>query len=94
MREQRDVAVFIGSLRKQAYSRRLANALANALDNVAPPSLVFLDVPTMQQPEAYIGGAATLFDEQGKVTTEGTRQFLTTIMSSFAVWVERFARRA
>ena len=25
-------------------------------------SLVFLDVPTMQQPEAYIGGAAKLFD--------------------------------
>ena len=31
-------------------------------------SLVFLNVPTMQQPEAYIGGAGKLFDDQGKVT--------------------------
>src|SRR5471030_1437605 len=30
-------------------------------------SLVFLDVPCMQQPEAYIGGAANLFDAEGKM---------------------------
>ena len=29
-------------------------------------SLVFLDVPMMQQPEAYIGGAGKLFDEAGR----------------------------
>ena len=28
-------------------------------------SLVFLNVPAMQQPEAYVGGAATLFGEDG-----------------------------
>src|SRR2546423_14285251 len=27
------------------------------------PSLVFLDMPALQQPQAYIGGAAKLFDE-------------------------------
>src|SRR5689334_24716596 len=27
-------------------------------------SLVFLDMPAMPQPEAYIGGAATLFDDK------------------------------
>ena len=26
-------------------------------------SMVFLNVPMMQQPEAYIGGAANLFDD-------------------------------
>src|SRR5205085_8911310 len=30
-------------------------------------SLVFLNVPAMQQPEAYIGGAAELFDTDGKL---------------------------
>ncbi|MDD5171230.1 MAG: NAD(P)H-dependent oxidoreductase, partial [Syntrophales bacterium] len=30
-------------------------------------SLVFLDVPAMQQPEAYIGGAAQLFDGSGNI---------------------------
>ena len=39
-------------------------------------SLVFLDVPTMQQPEAYIGGAAQLFDANGNITNEATREFL------------------
>src|SRR6186713_2525859 len=34
--------------------------------------LVFLNVPTMQQPEAYIGGAAKLFDESGKLTNDST----------------------
>ncbi|MGH8383102.1 NADPH-dependent FMN reductase [Pseudomonas sp.] len=51
-------------------------------------SLVFLDVPCMQQPEAYIGGAASLFDENGKLL-EKTRPFLQTFIDKYAVWVER-----
>jgi chromate reductase len=51
-------------------------------------SLVFLDVPTMQQPEAYIGGAAALFDAQGDLASDGTRAFLTRFMQAFASWVQ------
>lgn len=51
-------------------------------------SCVFLNVPTMQQPEAYIGGAATLFDKVGNITDEGTRKFLKGFMEAFAEWVE------
>ncbi|KJK05446.1 NADPH-dependent FMN reductase [Pseudomonas tussilaginis] len=51
-------------------------------------SLVFLDVPCMQQPEAYIGGAASLFDDDGKLS-EKTRPFLQTFIDKYAVWVER-----
>ncbi|HEY0136465.1 MAG TPA: NAD(P)H-dependent oxidoreductase [Nannocystis sp.] len=51
-------------------------------------SLVFLNVPTMQQPEAYIAGAATLFDASGALTNEGTRNFFKTFMESFAAWIE------
>ena len=50
-------------------------------------SLVFLDVPAMQQPEAYIGGAANLFDAEGKILNENTREFLRKFMESFAVWL-------
>jgi chromate reductase len=39
-------------------------------------SLVFLNVPTMQQPEAYLGHADKLFDEHGKLLNDGTRKFL------------------
>jgi chromate reductase len=56
-------------------------------------SLVFLDVPAMQQPEAYIGGVATLFDDRGKLTDEGTRELLTKFVGAFATWIERHVPR-
>ena len=52
-------------------------------------SLVFLDMPVLQQPEAYIGGAATLFAEDGGIASDGTRKFLTGLMNSFAALIER-----
>ena len=50
-------------------------------------SLVFLNVPAMQQPEAYIGGADKLFDASAKLINDGTRKFLQGFMQSFAAWV-------
>jgi chromate reductase len=52
-------------------------------------SLVFLDMPTLQQPEAYIGGAASLFDTTGAVANEATRKFLDGLIDAFAAWVEK-----
>ena len=52
-------------------------------------SLVFLNVPAMQQPEAYIGGAAQLFDSNGDVTNENTRELLIKFMNAFAAWVAK-----
>jgi chromate reductase, NAD(P)H dehydrogenase (quinone) len=49
--------------------------------------LVFLDVPTMQQPEAYIGGAVHLFDSEGNLTNESTREFLVKFVKAFAHWI-------
>jgi len=51
-------------------------------------SLVFLNVPAMPQPEAYIGNAADLFDAEGAVTNESTRGFLQKFMTAYAAWVE------
>lgn len=50
-------------------------------------SLVFLDVPTLQQPEAYIGHVANLLDENGKLTDEDTKKFLSTFLVRFADWI-------
>jgi chromate reductase, NAD(P)H dehydrogenase (quinone) len=50
-------------------------------------SLVFLNVPAMPQPEAYLGGADKLFDAQGKLANEGTRKFLHEFMQAFGAWV-------
>jgi chromate reductase, NAD(P)H dehydrogenase (quinone) len=50
--------------------------------------LVFLNMPTLQQPEAYIGGAAKLFDEEGVLNNEQTRGILTGFMTAFAAWID------
>jgi chromate reductase len=55
-------------------------------------SLVFLDMPAMLQPEAYIGGADKLLDAEGKLTNPGTGEFLGKFMNAFAAWVERQTR--
>jgi chromate reductase len=54
-------------------------------------SLVFLDIPTMAQPEAYIGGADKLFDAAGKLTNDETRKFLQGFMLAYAAWVSSSA---
>ena len=50
-------------------------------------SLVFLNVPAMAQPEAYIGGADKLFDATGKLANVGTRKFLQGFMQAYAAWI-------
>lgn len=49
-------------------------------------SLVFLNVPTMQQPEAYLGNAAKLFEVNEELSSSETREFLTKFMTSFVDW--------
>ena len=56
-------------------------------------SLVFLNMPVMQQPEAYIGGAGSLFDEAGEIVNPGTRDFIAKFMAAFAAWVDLHAKR-
>lgn len=51
-------------------------------------SMVFLNVPMMQQPEAYIGDAASLFDNNGVMVDENSRRFLKNFLDAFSVWVK------
>ena len=51
-------------------------------------SLVFLDMPTLQQPEVYIGNASGLFDDAGKLN-ESTQKFLKTYLDAFEKWVAK-----
>ncbi len=55
-------------------------------------SLVFLNVPVLQQPEAYIGGADKLFDEQGGIANPGTKEFLGRFMQAFEAWIATVKR--
>ena len=56
-------------------------------------SMVFLDVPMMQQPEAYIGGAAKLFTEGGELASDDTKKFFTSIITVYAAWVGKHAKK-
>ena len=51
-------------------------------------SLVFLNVPAMPQPEAYVGGAAALFDDKGALVNDTTRTFLEKFLRAFEQWIE------
>jgi chromate reductase len=53
-------------------------------------SLVFVNVPTMAQPEAYISNAASLFDDKGNLINESTKEFLQKFLQAFEQWIERF----
>lgn len=108
------------------YNRSIPGALKNALDvgsrpygqsvwnrkpaaivSVAPgmlgafganhhlrQPLVFLNMPVMQQPEAYISKAGDLLDPDGRVTREDTREFLKAFASAFADWIDQNASSA
>ncbi|MGE5450713.1 MAG: NADPH-dependent FMN reductase [Acidobacteriota bacterium] len=55
-------------------------------------SLVFLDIPILQQPEAYISGVNKLFDEQGQLNNDGTREFLQKYLVTFEAWIDTNTR--
>ena len=135
------IGFFVGSLRKDSYNKKVAEAFAKLLpegyesvfvkidglpfytedlgsrpyghsvwDNkpglvvTASPggiggfganhhlrqSLVFLNVPTLQQPEAYIGNIANLVDENGNVV-EGTLNFFQTILDAYLAFANKLA---
>lgn len=55
-------------------------------------SLVFVNAPTMAQPEAYIGEAAALFDDNGSLANESTKEFLKSFLEAFEKWVQKNAK--
>jgi chromate reductase, NAD(P)H dehydrogenase (quinone) len=49
--------------------------------------LVFLNMPVMQQPEAYIGGVDKLVDERGGFVNPPAAEFCRGVMSAFERWI-------
>jgi len=95
-------AIDVGS---RPYGKSVWNGKPGAVVSVSPgaigafganqhlrQALVFINVPAMQQPEAYIGKADTLFDASGILTNDSTRDFLTKFMQAYAAWVETLTK--
>jgi chromate reductase, NAD(P)H dehydrogenase (quinone) len=53
-------------------------------------TLVFLNVPAMQQPELYVGEAHKLFDESGNFTNDQIKELAKNFLNAFSEWVQKF----
>lgn len=54
-------------------------------------ALVFLNMPTLQQPEAYLGHVDQFIDgDKGEVNNQGTKDFLQSIADAFVQLIERY----
>lgn len=51
-------------------------------------TLMYLNMPTLPQPEAYMGNAGNMFDANGKVSDEKTRGFLQKFIEAYASWMD------
>jgi NAD(P)H-dependent FMN reductase len=51
-------------------------------------TFVFLNMPVMQQPEAYVSDASNLFDSRDEIKKLETREFFSQYMAAFARWIE------
>ncbi len=104
------------------YNRSIPGLLKNAIDNASRPYgdsawagkpagvigasigtigtamaqqhlrnvLVYLDAPTLAQPEAFIYAKEGLFDSDGNIGA-GSKQFLQSWMDHYVAWVKKFA---
>jgi chromate reductase len=56
-------------------------------------ALVYVNVPVMAQPEAYVSRAKELFDESGTLVNEASREFFTKFMTAFRDWIDTITAR-
>jgi len=54
-------------------------------------SLVFLNVPAMQQPEVYINKANELFDENGQLKDDRSKDMLQKAIDAYVIWFNKIA---
>jgi chromate reductase, NAD(P)H dehydrogenase (quinone) len=55
-------------------------------------SLVFLNIPVMQQPEVYLAKVNELFDESGAIKEGGTKDFIKKAVDAYAAWFNQNAK--
>jgi chromate reductase, NAD(P)H dehydrogenase (quinone) len=51
--------------------------------------LVYLDMPTLQQPEFYLDKAGNKFNAQGELADESTRKQIGELWATFVPWIEK-----
>jgi chromate reductase len=74
------IGVSVGAIGTALAQQHLRNMLA------------YLDMPTLGQPEAFIGNREGLFNDKGQIGPEDTRKFLQTWMDKYVAWVKTHAK--
>lgn len=65
-----------------------------AANHAVRQALVYINMPAMQQPEAYIANVGDLLDARGELKNMKTRRFLGDFMAAFERWIARVAGEA
>jgi chromate reductase len=73
------------------FSNSPGNLSAFGANHHLRQSLVFLNVPTMQQPEVYLPKVHELFDENGVLKEESTKEFLQKAVDAYIIWFKKNA---
>jgi chromate reductase len=55
-------------------------------------AFVLTNTPAMLRPEVLVGRAQEKFDASGRLTDEGTRQFVASFLEQFAAWIRQQQR--
>jgi len=73
------IGVSVGAIGTAMAQQHLRNMLA------------YLDMPTLGQPEAFIGNREGLFNDKGQIGPDDTRKFLQGWMGKYVAWVKAHA---
>lgn len=71
-------------------SQSISNLSGFGANHHLRQSLVFLNMPVVQQPEVYLANSQNLLDENDKITNEDTIQFLQTFVDAFVELIKRY----
>lgn len=71
-------------------SQSISNLSGFGANHHLRQSLTFLNMPILQQPEAYLANSSDLVDENGKINNEGTIQFLQSFVDAFVELIKKY----
>jgi len=55
--------------------------------------MLYLDIPTLGQPEVYLQFPKDLIDADGNISKEDTQKFLAGFVDKYVAWVEKLAKQ-
>lgn len=74
------------------FSSSTGNISGFGANHILRQSLVFLNMPTMQQPEVYLAHIDKSFDEQGNLTDDRTKGFLKIAVDAYIAFFQQLTK--